>query len=114
MRKEILGKKLKKARNPKGHPYRPIARDDARGDTEKVMKQSGALLRKDSQPVRYLVVADSVFARKNLIEMIEMFGGELAGEAAVGLTAIAGYYRLRPDIVRVDISMPQVAVVEAR
>ena len=30
------------------------------------------LHRKDNQPVRYLVVDDSVFARKNLIKMIEM------------------------------------------
>ena len=45
------------------------------------MKQFAALLRKDHQPVRYLVVDDSVFARKNLIKMIEMFGGEVAGEA---------------------------------
>src|SRR6266516_4843904 len=113
MWKEILGKKLKKARNPKGHPYRPIARDDARGDKEKVMKQFGALLRKDSQLVRYLVVDDSVFARKNLIKMIEMFGGELAGEAGDGLTAIAEYNRIKPDIVLMDITMPQMEGIEA-
>jgi len=40
------------------------------------MKQFAALLRKDNQPVRYLVVDDSVFARKNLIKMIEMFGAK--------------------------------------
>jgi len=55
------------------------------------MKQFAALLRKDNQPVRYLVVDDSVFARKNLIKMIEMFGGEVAGEAGDGLTAIAEF-----------------------
>ena len=31
------------------------------------MPQFSALLRKDQRPVRYLVVDDSVFARKNLI-----------------------------------------------
>ena len=30
------------------------------------MKQFEALTRKDSQPVRYLIVDDSVFARKSL------------------------------------------------
>ncbi len=33
------------------------------------MQQFAALLRKDSRPVRYLVVDDSVFARKNLIKL---------------------------------------------
>src|SRR5205809_3752040 len=113
MRKEILGKKLKKARNPKGHRFHPSAREGERAAKEKVIKQSGALVRKDSQPVRYLVVDDSVFARKNLIKMIEMFGGEVAGEAGDGLTAIAEYNRIKPDIVLMDITMPQMEGIEA-
>ena len=44
---------------------------------------------KDGQPIRYLVVDDSVFARKNLARIIEAFGGQLAGEAGDGLTAIS-------------------------
>src|SRR5260370_34470082 len=77
------------------------------------MKQFAALLRKDYQPVRYLVVDDSVFARKNLIKMIEMFGGEVAGEAGDGLTAIAEFNRITPDIVLMDITMPQMEGIEA-
>jgi two-component system chemotaxis response regulator CheY len=77
------------------------------------MQQFAALLRKDSRPVRYLVVDDSVFARKNLIKMIEMFGGEVAGEAGDGLTAIAEYNRTKPDIVLMDITMPQMEGIEA-
>ena len=77
------------------------------------MKQFAALLRKDNQPVRYLVVDDSVFARKNLIKMIEMFGGEVAGEAGDGLTAIAEFSRVKPDIVLMDITMPQMEGIEA-
>jgi len=69
--------------------------------------------RKDNQPVRYLVVDDSVFARKNLIKMIEMFGGEVAGEAGDGLTAIAEFNRINPDIVLMDITMPQMEGIEA-
>ncbi len=45
------------------------------------MPQFAALHRKDNQSVRYLVVDDSVFARKNLIKMIEMFGGEVGGRS---------------------------------
>jgi two-component system, chemotaxis family, chemotaxis protein CheY len=80
---------------------------------EKVMPQFAALLRKDSQPVRYLVVDDSVFARKNIIKMVQLFGGEIAGEAGDGLTAIAEFNRTKPDIVLMDITMPQMEGIEA-
>jgi two-component system, chemotaxis family, chemotaxis protein CheY len=106
-------KKMKSKKSSKGHPHHPSARESARGDKEKAMKQFGALLRKDNQPVRYLVVDDSVFARKNLIKMIEMFGGEVAGEAGDGLTAIAEFSRVKPDIVLMDITMPQMEGIEA-
>ena len=77
------------------------------------MPQFAALLRKDNQPVRYLVVDDSVFARKNIIKMVELFGGEVAGEAGDGLTAIAEFNRTKPDIVLMDITMPQMEGIEA-
>ena len=68
---------------------------------------------KDGQPIRYLVVDDSVFARKNLARIIETFGGQLAGEAGDGLTAITEYERTHPDIVLMDITMPQMEGMEA-
>src|SRR4051812_14124842 len=72
-----------------------------------------ALMRKDSKPIRYLVVDDSVFARKNIIKMLEQFGGQLAGEAGDGCTAITEYDRAKPDIVLMDITMPQMEGIEA-
>ncbi len=78
------------------------------------MEQFAAVRRsKDGQPVRYLVVDDSVFARKNLSRIIEAFGGQLAGEAGDGLTAIAEYDRTQPDIVLMDITMPKMEGIEA-
>lgn len=77
------------------------------------MSQFAALHRKDNKSVRYLVVDDSVFARKNLIKMIETFGGEVAGEAGDGLTAIAEFNRTMPDICLMDITMPQMEGIEA-
>src|SRR5512143_2701890 len=68
---------------------------------------------KDGQPVRYLVVDDSVFARKNLTRMIETFGGQVAGEAGDGCTAITEYDRTLPDVVLMDITMPQMEGIEA-
>ncbi len=78
------------------------------------MEQFAALVRsKDKHPVRYLVVDDSVFARKNIAKLIESFGGELAGEAGDGCTAITEYERIHPDIVLMDITMPQMEGIEA-
>src|SRR4029077_9305942 len=68
---------------------------------------------KDGQPIRYLVVDDSVFARKNLARIIETFGGQVAGEAGDGMTAITEYERTTPDIVLMDITMPQMEGIEA-
>jgi two-component system, chemotaxis family, chemotaxis protein CheY len=78
------------------------------------MEQFAAIKRsKDGQAVRYLIVDDSVFARKNLARIIESFGGEVAGEAGDGLTAISEYDRTKPDIVLMDITMPQMEGIEA-
>lgn len=78
------------------------------------MENFNALLRShDMQPLRYLVVDDSVFARKNLARMIESFGGDVAGEAGDGCTAITEYNRTQPDIVLMDIIMPRMEGIEA-
>lgn len=78
------------------------------------MKPFEPLARKrDGQPVRYLIVDDSVFARKSLAKMVENFGGQVAGEAGDGLTAITEYARTQPDIVLMDITMPQMEGIEA-
>ncbi len=78
------------------------------------MEQFQAVKRsKDGQPVRYLIVDDSVFARKNLARMIETFGGQVAAEAGDGLTAISEFDRTHPDIVLMDITMPQMEGIEA-
>jgi two-component system chemotaxis response regulator CheY len=85
-----------------------------RNGCEVSMEQFPALLRvRDHKPVSYLVVDDSVFARKNLSRLIELYGGCVAGEAGDGCTAIAEYARTMPDIVLMDITMPQMEGIEA-
>ena len=68
---------------------------------------------RDQQPIRYLVVDDSVFARKTLARMVESFGGAIAAEAGDGYTAVTEYIRTRPDIVLMDIVMPRMEGIEA-
>ena len=67
----------------------------------------------DQPKIRFLVVDDSVFARKNICKMVEAFGGEIAGEAGDGIAAISQYNETRPDIVLMDITMPKMEGIEA-
>jgi two-component system chemotaxis response regulator CheY len=81
---------------------------------DSTMQKFAAIKRsKDGEPVRYLVVDDSLFSRKHLGRMIEAFGGQVAAEAHNGLTAISQYERTKPDIVLMDITMPQMGGIEA-
>jgi len=77
------------------------------------MEPFAAVQRKNGQSIRYLLVDDSVFARKNLARMVEQFGGEVAGEAGDGCAAITEYERVRPDMVLMDITMPLMEGIEA-
>lgn len=78
------------------------------------MKPFEPLTRKqDNRPARCLIVDDSAFARKNIAKMLEMFGGQVVGEAGDGLTAITEYARTKPDLVLMDITMPQMEGIEA-
>ena len=77
------------------------------------MEYAALFRSKDKQPIRYLIVDDSVFARKNLSKIIEGFGGKIAGEAGDGCTAITESDRVLPDLVLMDITMPQMEGIEA-
>jgi two-component system chemotaxis response regulator CheY len=78
------------------------------------MQKFAAIKRsQDGMPVRYLIVDDSLFSRKHLSRMIENFGGQVVAEAGDGQTAITEYNRIQPDIVLMDITMPQMCGIEA-
>jgi two-component system, chemotaxis family, chemotaxis protein CheY len=80
---------------------------------EKIIMEFKPLTCEDKPKVRFLVVDDSVFARKNLCKMVQAFGGEIAGEAGDGVAAIAEYTSTHPDIVLMDITMPKMEGIEA-
>lgn len=78
------------------------------------MNDFAPLLRSsDRKPVRYLIVDDSAFARRNLVRQVESFGGQVAGEACDGCAAIDAYDLTLPDIVLMDVSMPRMEGMEA-
>ena len=61
----------------------------------------------------FLVADDSEFARRNLEKMLNSLGGETAGFAKNGKEAIEQYFKLRPDLVLMDIKMPEMEGIEA-
>ena len=64
------------------------------------------LARTDGKPVRFMLVDDSAFARRNMGLMVQAFGGEIAGEAPDGAAALLQYEQVRPDMVLMDVTMP--------
>jgi len=66
----------------------------------------------DRKEFRCLVADDSAFARKNIAQVLEKLGGSVVGEASNGLEALALYGTLHPDLVLLDITMPQLDGVE--
>ncbi len=67
----------------------------------------------DIKGFRCVVADDSAFARKCIASVLEKIGGSVVAEATNGLEAIELYSRHQPDLVLLDIIMPQLDGVEA-
>ena len=53
-----------------------------------------------------LIADDSAFARKNIANVVARLGGVVVGEATNGNEAVELYFKLRPDLMLLDITMP--------
>lgn len=62
---------------------------------------------------RILVTDDAAFMRLQLKDMVTKAGHEVVGEAENGKVAAALYQELRPDLVTMDITMPEMDGVTA-
>ena len=60
-----------------------------------------------------LVVDDVAFVRKTLAEILTAAHYQVVGEAQDGHQAIEMYVALRPDLVTMDIVMPQMSGIDA-
>jgi len=54
-----------------------------------------------------LIVDDAVFIRKQLKQLLERNGFEVVGEAENGKVALKKIQEMKPDIVTLDITMPE-------
>jgi len=59
-----------------------------------------------------LIVDDAVFVRKQLKQLLEKNGFEVVGEAENGRVALKKIQELKPDIVTLDITMPEMDGIE--
>ena len=65
------------------------------------------------EDVTFLVVDDAIFMRTVLKKMLSEAGFTVIGEAGNGLQAIEMAEQLKPDIVTLDITMPEMDGIEA-
>lgn len=62
---------------------------------------------------RVLVVDDAAFMRLSVRQMLERNGFEVVGEAENGRQAIEKAREFKPDIMTMDITMPEMTGIEA-
>ncbi len=62
---------------------------------------------------KVLVVDDAAFMRMMLKDILVKNDFEVAGEAENGKIAVAAYQKVKPDIVTMDITMPEMNGIEA-
>ena len=62
---------------------------------------------------RIMIVDDAIFMRMKLKDILEKNGYEVVAEAQNGEDAIEKYRAERPDIVTMDITMPEMDGIEA-
>lgn len=60
-----------------------------------------------------LVVDDAAFMRMMLKDILEKLGYHVCGEASNGNEALEKYKELKPDLVTLDITMPEVDGIQA-
>ena len=63
--------------------------------------------------IRVLVVDDAAFMRMMVKDILSKNGYEVVGEAENGMKAVEKFNELRPDLVTMDITMPEMDGISA-
>jgi len=63
--------------------------------------------------MRVLIVDDAMFMRRMLSDILEKGGHTICGEASTGKEAVDRYKEVNPDLVTMDIIMPDMSGIEA-
>ncbi|MCX6076956.1 MAG: response regulator [Campylobacterales bacterium] len=63
--------------------------------------------------LKILIVDDSLIIRKKITTIVEKLGHEVVGEAKTGQEAIEIYESAKPDLVTMDITMPDMNGITA-
>ena len=67
-----------------------------------------------NEPTRVLIADDHPVMRDGLRDMVEQQPDmEVVGEATNGIEAIAEYRRIKPDVILMDLQMPELDGLEA-
>jgi len=70
-------------------------------------------LKPDGRKLRAMVVDDSQFMRNQIIKMLRAMDIEISCEAPTGSVAVEYYGQYKPDIVTMDITMPDMDGITA-
>ena len=62
---------------------------------------------------KILIVDDAAFMRMMIKDVVTKNGFEVAGEAVNGMDAVDKYNELKPDLVLMDITMPEMDGIQA-
>ena len=64
-------------------------------------------------PLNVMIVEDSLITIKKVTKMIETMGHQVVHSARTGSEAVEAYSRLKPDLISMDITMPDMDGIEA-
>lgn len=105
---------LKAVPNPPGMPDRaPAPAERPIREENGIYYPDGTTILTMNTPARYIIVDDTQVVIDLFSSVVDMLQGTVAGTASTGAQAMVQYVDLLPDIVVIDISMPDMSGLEA-
>ncbi len=83
------------------------------GQSDIIDRTSVVLIKGETAMARILIIDDAKFMRITLSNILKKANHEIVGEGETGKEAIRLYGELNPDLVTMDITMPEMSGLEA-